>query len=174
MTSSAREAIELWRTSPSPSPSPSSPAIAQPVADVVADDWFDDAVPVDAPAGTGSLSARVVVALAAGAVAGCLVLNLALTAGRLTFFFDLCFIVVCLLAAGAVRQSDLFVVGVLPPFLYAAAIAALTLGHPGAIPSSPGVDKVFLTGLAAHAAGLVFGYAVTLAVLGLRSVSSRP
>jgi uncharacterized membrane protein YoaK (UPF0700 family) len=99
-------------------------------------------------------------------------LDLVLTDGRLTFFFDLCFVVICLVAAMAVRRSDLFTAGVLPPLLYAAVIAVLSVVAPHAFQSAPGVNKVFLTGLANHAPGLVFGYAAALTAVGARLATS--
>lgn len=135
-----------------------------------------DAAPVvdDGPASARELTpARGVVLATALGAATCAALNLALTGGQLTFFFDLCFVVLCLVAAGAIRDRDLFVVGVLPPFVYAGTIAVLSFVAPGAFPSHQGVDKVFLTGLATHAFGLVYGYAATLAVVALRMLNRQ-
>lgn len=115
------------------------------------------------------LSGRVVVGLSAAAAGMCVLLDLWLTHGRLTFFFDLCFVVVCLVAAMAVRLADLFTVGVLPPLLFAAVIATVSLVAPSAFERSSGVDRVFLTGLATHASGLVAAYAVTLLTVASRA-----
>jgi hypothetical protein len=59
-----------------------------------------------------------------GAVSATAALNVALRRG-FTLFFDLCFVAVCLVAAMAVSQRDLFTTGVLPPLLLSAVIAAL-------------------------------------------------
>jgi hypothetical protein len=116
----------------------------------------------------GGLTGRGIIAAGAVAVAVSSVLDLALTGGQVTFFFDLCFVVICLLTAMAVRRSDLFTAGVLPPLMFAAVIAVLSVCAPGAFDSTPGLGKVFLTGLADHAAGLVGGYAVALATIAAR------
>jgi Domain of unknown function (DUF6542) len=114
------------------------------------------------------LTGRAVVVIALVPAAGCAALDLALTSGRLTFFFDLCFVVICLATAMAVRRRDLFTAGVLPPLVFAGVIAVLAFAEPQAFQSAPGVDKVFLTGLADHAGGLVGGYAATLSTIAAR------
>lgn len=119
------------------------------------------------------LPSRGLVALSAAAAAACVVLDLWLTSGRLTFFFDLSFVVVCLVAAMSVRPSDLFTAGVLPPLLFAGVIAVVSLAAPAAFQPAVGVDKVFLTGLATHAFGLVAGYAVALLTLAARAAAPR-
>jgi hypothetical protein len=81
--------------------------------------------------------------------------------------------VICLVVTMSVRRSDLFTAGVLPPLLFAAVIAALSVLVPDAFKSSPGVNKVFLTGLADHAGGLVFGYGVALAAVAARMVTTN-
>ena len=45
-------------------------------------------------------------------------------------FFDLCFVVVCLVGAMAVRRHDLFTAGVLPPLVFAAVIAVVSVLAP--------------------------------------------
>jgi hypothetical protein len=95
-------------------------------------------------------------------------LNLALTGGRISFFFDLCFVVICLTLTMAVRRNALFTAGVLPPLVYAAVFVGVAIAAPDAVASSGGVDRVFLTGLADHAAGLVGGYAVALLAVAAR------
>ena len=133
--------------------------------------------PSERPTATASqetrsgLSGRGVVAVSAASAASCAGLDLVLTDGRLTFFFDLCFVVICLVAAMAVRRSDLFTAGVLPPLLFAAMIAVLSVVAPHAFHSAPGANKVFLTGLADHAPGLVLGYTAALTAVGARLVA---
>ncbi len=109
-------------------------------------------------------------AVAAAAIAG---FDLWITQGRLSFFFDLCFVVLCLVAAMAVRRSDLFTAGVLPPLLFGGVIAAVAVLAPSAFEAAARVDKVFLTGLAGHASGLVAGYAVALLTVAARTAASR-
>lgn len=110
-----------------------------------------------------------VTGLATAAVVG---LDFALTGG-LSIFFDLCFVVVCLIAAMAVRRHDIFTTGVLPPLVYAAAVGAVALLAPAAIVDSAGLSKTFMTGLAGHAATLVAGYGVVLLTVGGRVAATR-
>jgi hypothetical protein len=111
--------------------------------------------------------------MSAVAMAACTVLDLILTGGRLTYFFDLCFVVICLTSTMGVRRSDLFTAGVLPPLLYAGVIGALSVMAPHAFSAGSGVANVFLTGLADHATGLVSGYGVALATVAARVSSTN-
>jgi hypothetical protein len=122
---------------------------------------------------TAGLTTRGLVLTTAIAAGGCALLDLGLTAGRMTFFFDLCFVVICLVAAMAVRREDLFTAGVLPPLLFAGVIAVVAVVAPDAFEAGPGVSKVFLSGLASHAAGLVGGYAVALLAVAARMAGSE-
>ncbi len=115
-------------------------------------------------ASTG-MPGRGVIVSTALATALVVVLDVLLVA-RLSFFFDVCFVVVCLVAALAVRTSDLFTAAVLPPLVFAAAVAAVALLRPDAILETGSLAKTFLTGLAAHAPGLVGGYAAALLTVG--------
>src|SRR6478609_6253479 len=60
---------------------------------------IDEAMP-----GLG-LSPRGLVVLSLASAAGVALLNLALTGGRISFFFDLCFVVSCLTLTMAVRRN---------------------------------------------------------------------
>ncbi|MGI8702338.1 MAG: DUF6542 domain-containing protein [Nocardioidaceae bacterium] len=124
-------------------------------------------------AGAQGSAGRITVVLSSVAAAGCAAADLGLTHGRLTFFFDLCFVVLCLVAAMAVRSSDLFTVGVLPPLLFAAVIAVVAVTAPAAFEPATGVAEVFLTGLATHAFGLVAGYTVALLTVAARTAAAR-
>jgi hypothetical protein len=149
--------------------------------DDVADDWgpSDEQIPPEAASwgrshesATDGLTSRALVLGTSVAVGGCALLDLALTAGRMTFFFDLCFVVICLLGTMAVRRADLFTAGVLPPLMFAAVIAVVAIVAPHAFESAPGVNKVFLSGLASHAFGLIGGYAVALLAVAARLAAS--
>lgn len=134
------------------------------------EDWQQ----VDETASNG-LPTRALVVASASAVAVSALVDLALTGGTMTFFFDLCFVVVCLVASMAVRRSDVFAAGVLPPLVFAAVIAAVSLAQPQALAPGAGTDVAFLTGLADHAPGLVGGYAVALLAIAARvAVPSSP
>lgn len=100
-------------------------------------------------------------------------LNIAL-AGRLSLFFDLTFVVLCLVAALAVRPRDFFGVGVMPPLLMLGVVTMLALTARGTVADEvDGPVQAVVSGLAHHAGGLVAGYAITLAVLALRQVALR-
>ncbi|MBA2559929.1 MAG: hypothetical protein H0V07_08580, partial [Propionibacteriales bacterium] len=107
--------------------------------------------------------------LGAGGLAG---VDLLLTGG-ITMFFDLGFVVVCLVSAMAVRRRDLFTTGVLPPLLLAVVVAGVALGAPETLVPFGGPSKAFMTGLAEHATGLVAGYAVALTTVGGRVGAAR-
>ena len=62
---------------------------------------------------------RGVIVVTSVATAATAILDFALTGG-LSYFFDLTFVVICLVAAMAVRGHDLFTTGVLPPIAFGA------------------------------------------------------
>ena len=100
------------------------------------------------------------------------VLDFALT-GRLSYFFDLSFVVICLMAAMGVRGHDLFTTGVLPPLIFGLVVAAVAVMAPATIVQDAALSKVFLTGLTDHAGALVFGYGVALVTVAGRTVQHR-
>lgn len=119
--------------------------------------------------GTG----RQVVALTTLAAVSTAWLNVVLTA-RLSLFFDLTFVVLCLAAAFAVRPRDFFIVGVLPPLLMLGVVTMLAVAARGTVADDvDSLAQAVVSGLAHHASGLVAGYAVALAVLALRQVAVR-
>lgn len=95
-------------------------------------------------------------------------LDLVVGAG-LSPIFDVCFVIVCLAVALAVRPSDFFTVGVLPPVMMLVVFTLLgltkpeVLGHRG-----DSVVQVVVSGLATHAGALFLGYALCLGVLAVR------
>jgi hypothetical protein len=104
--------------------------------------------------------------LAAGLLS---LVDLAIT-GRLSLFFDLSFIVVCTVAALAVRRSELFTVGVLPPVVMVAVLAVLAVVEPASLTVDHlGFASTLLTGLAHHAAALVAAHGAVLAIVAARS-----
>jgi Domain of unknown function (DUF6542) len=134
------------------------------------------------PSGAGSTTAteyaatgtpgRSVIASTVLATAAAAVLDLALV-GRLSFFFDVSFVVICLVAAMAVRSRDLFTAAVLPPLAFAAVIGGMAAFRPEAIGVGSGLAETFLAGLAAHAVGLVGGYAGALLTVAARAYARR-
>jgi len=99
--------------------------------------------------------------------------DLAVT-GRLERIFDSGFIVLCVGMALAIRPQDFFRVGVLPPMLLLGISAILALGHRSAIAAADdGFVQSVVSGLAHHSGPLLAGYALALAVLGVRVRVSR-
>jgi hypothetical protein len=96
------------------------------------------------------------------------------TTGRLERIFDCGFIVLCVAMALAVRPDDFFRVGVLPPILLLGISVILGLGHRSAIAvADDGFVQSVISGLAHHSGPLLAGYALALAVLGIRSRVAR-
>lgn len=92
-----------------------------------------------------------------------------LLVGELSFFFDLCFVALCLGLAVVVRSGDFFTVGVLPPLIMVAVFTLLALVAPGAVADpGDGLVQAVVSGLAHHSGALVGGYAVCLATLAAR------
>jgi len=84
-------------------------------------------------------------------------------------FFDLCFVALCVALALAVRPSDFFTVGVLPPLLMVAVFALLGAVAPAAVAHrDDSVIQAVVSGLANHAGALITGYSLSLATLALR------
>jgi hypothetical protein len=117
------------------------------------------------------LPPRGVVLVTGLAAAGCAGLDFFLTGG-VGFFFDLCFVVVCLVAAMSAAPRALFTVGVMPPLAFASVIAVVAVVAPHTI-AAGSFSAVFLTGLAAHSVPLCAAYAVALVVACARGITHR-
>ena len=97
-----------------------------------------------------------------------LALDLAISQ-RLTFVFDIGFVLVCVGAALAVHPRDFFHVGVLPPLLLLGLIAAVAIAHSGWVAESgDGFVQAVVSGLAHRATGLLAAYLLALGVLAIR------
>lgn len=93
---------------------------------------------------------------------------------HLSVLFDVCFVLVCLGAALAVRPRDFFLVGVFPPLLMAGTFAVLALLARGSVADPrDGLLQAVVSGLAHHSGYLVLGYALTLGVLAVRQVARQ-
>jgi len=92
-----------------------------------------------------------------------------LLVGRLTLFFDLCFMVLCLGLAALVRRRDFFLVALLPPVLMTSVFGFVALVDRGAV-ADPGdsVLQAIVSGVATHGVALFIGYALCLGWLGWR------
>jgi hypothetical protein len=94
--------------------------------------------------------------------------------GRLERIFDSGFVVLCVGMALAIRPQDFFRVGVLPPMLLLGICLLLGLGHRAAIAGAhDGFIQSVISGLAHHSGPLLAGYALALAVLGIRARVAR-
>lgn len=92
-----------------------------------------------------------------------------LLVGRLTLFFDLCFMVLCLGLAALVRRQDFYLVALLPPVLMTAVFGFVALVARDAIadPRDSAVQAI-VSGIATHGVALFVGYALCLGWLGWR------
>jgi hypothetical protein len=89
--------------------------------------------------------------------------------GRITLLFDICFVLLCVALALAVRPEDFFTVGVLPPMLMVVVFALLGATRPAVIADpGDGVVQAVVAGLAHHSGALVAGYLLCLAALAVR------
>jgi hypothetical protein len=114
---------------------------------------------------------RQVVVLGVAVALSVVIVDLALV-GELSQFFDLCFIVLCLGLAVAVRPEGFFTVGVLPPLMMVAVFGLVGAVSPEAIAHhDDGLVQAVVSGLAIHSGALVTGYALCLCTLLLRQRS---
>ena len=90
-------------------------------------------------------------------------------AGHVGVLFDLSFVLLCIAPALAVRPSDFFTVGVLPPMLMVVVFAMIGTTRPELIADpGDGVIQAVVSGLSHHAGALVTGYLLCLGVLAVR------
>ena len=93
-----------------------------------------------------------------------------LLSGRLTFFFDLCFVAICLLIALRAADEALYAAAVLPPALMFTTCVLLALIAPTMLADAgDNAAQAVVSGLAHHAPALAVGYALCLATLVVRS-----
>ncbi len=84
--------------------------------------------------------------------------------------FDIGFVVVCAVIALAIRPTDFFVVGILPPLLLLGLFVILGIVDRGSIaPTDDSLIQSVISGLAHHSGSLLIGYGIALGVLALRS-----
>lgn len=117
----------------------------------------------------GSEPGRAVVALGVAATLTAVTVDVVLV-GRLTMFFDLAFVALCLALAALVRRSDFWTVGLLPPllmlgvFTFLAIIARDTIADP-----RDNTVQAVVSGVAHHSAALLVGHGLCLGCLGWRA-----
>ena len=116
--------------------------------------------------------ARRVVTLGTALALTAVVLDRWLT-GRLSFFFDLCFVAICLLVAYRVAKGSFYPVTVYPPLLMLGLLVLLALTDRSSVADADDhFVQAVVTGLATHALALAVGYAVCLGVLQSRGDGS--
>lgn len=92
-----------------------------------------------------------------------------LLVGRLSLFFDLSFMVLCLALAALVRRRDFFMVALLPPVLMTAVFGFIALVARGTLADpSDSLLQAIVSGVATHGVALFIGYALCLGWLGWR------
>lgn len=117
---------------------------------------------------SGREPGREVVQLGVAVTLSAVALDL-LISGRLSLFFDLSFVALCLWLALRVRPHDFFTVGVLPPMMMLGAFWLLAISQRTSIANSgDGVVQAIVSGLTHHSGALVAGYGVSLACLAYR------
>lgn len=132
--------------------------------------WDDGRVPGSE---VGHEQGRSVVALGIAVALTVIVVNVAMV-GRVSMFFDLWFVLLCLGLALLVRPQDFFTVAVLPPLIMVGGFVVLALDRPDAIAAaSDGVVQAVVSGLAHHSVALVCGYALCLSTLFARQRARR-
>lgn len=93
---------------------------------------------------------------------------------RVGILFDLAFVALCVALALAVRPTDFFTVGVLPPLLMLSTFLLLAMSRSEAIAREhDGVAQAVVSGLAHHSVALVLAYALALGVLVVRQRVAR-
>ncbi|MDT9591507.1 hypothetical protein RDV89_00410 [Nocardioides zeae] len=92
-----------------------------------------------------------------------------LLGGDIGLFFDLCFVVLCLLLAVRADRGAFFTVAMLPPVLLVVSFGLVAATVPGALARPEDqLVQALVTGVTTHAVGLAAGYVLCLATLGLR------
>lgn len=128
---------------------------------------------VHAPWEAGSERAHQVVALGVALALTAVFLDVWLV-GHLTFFFDLCFVALCLGLAALVRRDGFFVVALLPPLLMVAVFAFVSLVARDAVADPrDNLVQAVVSGVATHGVALFAGYVLCLGWLAWR-IRSEP
>jgi hypothetical protein len=92
-----------------------------------------------------------------------------LLVGRLTIFFDLCFMVLCLGLAALVRRRDFYMVALLPPLLMTTVFGFVALVDRSAVADPrDSLLQAVVSGVATHGIALFVGYALCLGWLAWR------
>jgi hypothetical protein len=116
----------------------------------------------------GRESGRSVIALAVAVTLTAVSIDMLLV-GRLSLFFDLCFVALCLGLATLVRRGDFYLVALLPPLLMIVVFGfiAVVARDVVADPADSALQAV-VSGVATHGLALFLGYALCLGWLGWR------
>ncbi len=88
----------------------------------------------------------------------------------LGLLFDTGFVLLCMMIALAIKPTDFFAVGVLPPMLLLGLFVVLGVIDRGSIaPADDSLIQAVISGLAHHSGSLLVGYTLALAILAIRS-----
>lgn len=92
--------------------------------------------------------------------------------GRVSLFFDLAFVTLCLGLAALVKLSDFFVVALLPPTIMLVVFTLVALVAPEALADEgDSFTQVLVSGMVRHSWALLVGFVVCLGWLGFRARS---
>lgn len=95
--------------------------------------------------------------------------------GHISVLFDLCFVLLSVGLALAVRPTDFFHVGVLPPLIMLAVFALLGATRPEVIARrQDGAVQAVVSGLSHHSIALAVGYLLCLVCLAVRRRYDAP
>lgn len=84
--------------------------------------------------------------------------------------FDIGFVAVCAVTALAIRPTEFFVVGIMPPMLLLGLFVVLGILDRGSIAAADdSLVQSVISGLAHHSGALLIGYGIALGILALRS-----
>lgn len=99
--------------------------------------------------------------MTAVAATTCVVLLNLLLVGELSYFFDLCFVVICLVAGLMARPGEAWNVALVPPILLVATVCFLAALSPGTVAEADdGTVQAIITGVTTHSGALLVGFAL--------------
>ncbi|HEY1133212.1 MAG TPA: DUF6542 domain-containing protein [Nocardioides sp.] len=123
---------------------------------------------LEAARGTGTEPGPRVVAVGVLSMVAILLVDLGL-GGRVSLFFDLSFVVLCLVLAVRADRSAFFAVGITPPLLMLGAFVLIGAVAPQALArAEDGAVQAVVSGMLLHAPGLAAGYTLCLLTLAAR------
>lgn len=90
--------------------------------------------------------------------------------GRVSLFFDLAFVTLCLGLAALVRLDDFFIVALMPPIMMLAVFTLVALVAPEALgEAGDGFTQTLVSGMVRHSWALLAGFVLCLGWMGFRA-----